>query len=339
MDSAILAICLSLLLASGCTDESTRIDADVAVDKGTVADDQGGSMTDAGPVDASWPIPQRMQCDGDYLSPEQGETPGYSTLIEVSGLVASLTRRDILWMHNDSGDEGVLYAIGRDGRRRGRLSILEQPVDWEDLATARCPDGRGACLWIGDIGDNRQERDIVEVIVVREPSQDGDFDAEKIWRYPVRYPDGPINSEALLVAADGRRFWLIEKVDGAEARVFEYPGPLNADQTTTLQTRTTMPSPGIAIERGRMITGADLHPSGQRVAIRTYTGSFEYILATPFDMSSLSTFTPRTIAFGPITEPQGEAIAYDEVGTGVWTISEDPMGSQVQPLHHYPCSD
>ena len=40
-----------------------------------------------------------------------------------------------------------------------------------------------------------------------------------------------------------------------------------------------MTSPGIALKYGRMITGADLHPSGTRVAIRTYTGVFEYRLA------------------------------------------------------------
>ena len=41
--------------------------------------------------------------------------------------------------------------------------------------------------------------------------------------------------------------------------------------------------------------------------------------------------------YGPLSEPQGEAIAYDASGTGLWTVSEDPEGEEPQPLHHFRC--
>ena len=44
-------------------------------------------------------------------------------------------------------------------------------------------------------------------------------------------------------------------------------------------------------------------------------------------------------AFGPLEELQGEAVAYDAPGTGLWTLSEDPGGVGGQPLHHYGCPD
>ena len=54
--------------------------------------------------------------------------------------------------------------------------------------------------------------------------------------------------------------------------------------------------------------------------------------------ASLDGLEPSTVTLGPFSEPQGEAIAYDEAGTGVWTISEDPKDVTTQPLHHFACA-
>ena len=39
-----------------------------------------------------------------------GVTP-LKVLQEASGIIASATNPDIIWMHNDSGDEPTLYAV------------------------------------------------------------------------------------------------------------------------------------------------------------------------------------------------------------------------------------
>ena len=88
-----------------------------------------------------------------------------------------------------------------------------------------------------------------------------------------------------------------------------------------------------------MITGADLHPSGRRLVMRLYVGSFEFVLEPGQTVASLGEVTPRQVAAGPLSEPQGEAIAYDEQGKGVWTLSEGNEVQRVQPLHYYPCLD
>ncbi len=78
---------------------------------------------------------------------------------ELSGLVFSRTRPDVLWTHNDSGDVPRVFALRRDGSVLGRTQITgAEAVDWEDIATGPAPGG-GALLYLADIGDNARARD------------------------------------------------------------------------------------------------------------------------------------------------------------------------------------
>ena len=99
----------------------------------------------------------------------------------------------------------------------------------------------------------------------------------------------------------------------------------------------TIQTPGVDIEMGKMITAADFHPSGRQFLLRVYTGVFEYRFDEGQGMEDLADVAPFTVTFGPFSEPQGEALCYDESGIGLWSISEDPEGSQGQPLHRYSC--
>jgi len=68
---------------------------------------------------------------------------------EASGIVKSRRFPDIYWVHNDSGNPPLLFAIHSDGRivRQFRLEVPN--VDWEDIAI----DDKGH-LYLGDIGNN-----------------------------------------------------------------------------------------------------------------------------------------------------------------------------------------
>src|SRR5262249_42704530 len=68
---------------------------------------------------------------------------------EASGIVKSRRHSGIFWVHNDSGNAPLLFAVRADGRvvRRFRLAIPN--LDWEDIAT----DDHGH-LYLGDIGNN-----------------------------------------------------------------------------------------------------------------------------------------------------------------------------------------
>ena len=55
---------------------------------------------------------------------------------EASGLAASRRTDGLIWTHNDSGGEPVLFALGTDGALRGKVRLEGVTnEDWEDLAS------------------------------------------------------------------------------------------------------------------------------------------------------------------------------------------------------------
>ena len=100
------------------------------------------------------------------------------------------------------------------------------------------------------------------MLAVREPDTDGDQAPSRVWRFPLRYPDVPHDSEALIVAPSGDKFWVFEKTTESTVPMFGHPGPLVEDQVAVLQETTRFSAPGVPIDRGQMVTAADLHPDG-----------------------------------------------------------------------------
>lgn len=292
-------------------------------------------------------MPARDECASTYEeTPVETGPIAESALVEASGVVASPTQANVLWLHNDSGDRPRLYAISPEGAALARLEVTG--VEWsdaEDIAAAPCPDGRGPCLWVADIGNNRHDRVEVYLYAIPEPVLDPlqapqslVMSLESVWRYPVHYPGAPFDAEAMVVAPDASSVVVLEKVDGPTARVYTLTAPLLQDGVNALELRGTIQSPGIDIEGGRMITAADLHPAGQRMLLRVYTGVYEVWLGEA-GVLGLPSRTIQRVTLGPLSEPQGEAIAYDETGRGFYTLSESRDGFSTPPLHHFRCID
>ena len=278
-------------------------------------------------------------CDGAYGEPlETLKLPG-TKLLEISGLVSSRLNSGVFWAHNDSGALPELWAFSTDGLQT-RLNVTgAQAYDWEDMARASCPGGDSDCLWVADMGNNLKNREELSVIVIREPKLNGESEvsASPEAIYTFSYPDDTMDAEALLVTPAGDRFFVLEKSDGDTARVFSSPEPLTTEGVMTLIELTTFDSPGEPIPYGKMVTAADLHPSGERLAVRCYTGSWEYRFMDGQGLEHLGEITPTFVALGPLEEPQGEAIAYGAAGLDLYTASEDPNALGSQPLHRYPC--
>ncbi|MEI6861188.1 MAG: hypothetical protein WCL04_02950 [Verrucomicrobiota bacterium] len=118
-----------------------------------------------------------------------------AALPEASGLAASRRADGLLWSHNDSGGQPVLYALDAKGGLRGKLRIAGvKNTDWEDLASFEL-DGR-AWLLVADTGDNDERRKDCALLIIAEPdpadlASDRELTAPVAWRVPVRWPDGP----------------------------------------------------------------------------------------------------------------------------------------------------
>jgi hypothetical protein len=242
-------------------------------------------------------------------------------------------------MHNDSGDEARLYAVKTDGALLGTVRLNDvEAVDFEDLALGACPGKEGWCLWVGDVGDNDRERDQIFIYGIEEPELEDLSPQQETalavsWTHSLSYPDGPVDCEALVVAQGS--FWLFEKSAGDEARLFQLPNVQPADGAQTLSLATSFPSPGVDVPQGRLITAADWDEVHRRLAIRTYTGSFLYEAAEGQSLGDIFGVEAVPIAYGPLSETQGEAIAFEADGPGIWTISEAVGGGL--PIHYYPC--
>lgn len=292
-------------------------------------------------------MPERAVCEGTIGAPVIAAALGEEQLLEVSGVVASPRAPGVLWMHNDSGDEARVFAVTVNGAALGALSLPIEATDIEDIAAGPCPDLAAPCLYLADTGDNRHEREQIVVYAVVEPDVAIDRPlppgarAEAVWRFPFTISEadgGPANIEAFVVLPDASAMLFYEKAEG-EARILRSAAPWNIDVSEFLEVTGRFVPPGPDLAGGGVVTGADIHPSGTRLLLRTYLGVFEARLdlqnGQTADHVDGGDFTQ--LFLGPADEPQGEAVAWDDSGTGIWTVSESTDGTPGQPLHHAAC--
>ena len=129
----------------------------------------------------------------------------YEWLNEASGLAASQKNENVLWSHNDSGDDNIIYALNQRGEHLGIYTIDGVDArDWEDMAVGPGPDEGESYIYIGEIGDNYSQYD--EKYIYRIPEPDVDARQEPVETtltgvetITYQYPDGNRDSETLMV--------------------------------------------------------------------------------------------------------------------------------------------
>ena len=254
-------------------------------------------------------------------------------IAESSGL-ATASQGDLVYTHNDSGDEARVFAVGLDGVTRTTYVLPGlEPRDWEDMA--RGPDEQGrSSLWLGDIGDNNAAR--TNGLLVHRIAEPPPTDAEQVvteapTSFRLRYPDGPRDAESLIVHPVTGRLYVVTKPLAGTAGVYEAPAPLDAGRPNVLElvaeARTgatgTPGGPGIGGIANYLVTAGDIAPDGRRVALRTYTDLYEWTvpgddLAAAFDGEPTIMPLPQT--------RQGEGLAYAPDGGSVLVSTEGPAG-------------
>lgn len=236
---------------------------------------------------------------------------------ELSGLAASHTVDDLFWTHDDTG-AADLYSIDANAGIHGTLHLDgASAVDWEDIATAPCSEGR--CIYIADTGDNDHVRATIAIYEVAEPGSNPVGTLDVTWtRYLLRFADAPHDIEALVVDPRDGTAYGITKVENGAARVYELPRLAN-QVTTAAQVGTFEPPSGDA-----RVTAADLviDDCAARLAIRTRDRLFELRAEPNASITELLAAEPHELHVAD--EQQGEAIAYAEDGGAYYTVSEGP---------------
>lgn len=243
------------------------------------------------------------------------DTPDLS---ESSGLVVSRTR-DVLYTHEDSGGSAEIYAFQADGTPRGTHPVNGGFfIDWEDLALGPCPDDSTSdCLYIADVGDNFRIRGFVVVYAVREPTEDNQ-PLEVIATWTVSYPEGPQDSEAILVHPLTGAIYLITKESSADSRVYRLPWNPTGDEVKPMTLIASVPI-GQPEGGGHMVTGAAFDGDGDRILWRTYSHVMIWG-ADPCDPDATWTSTPTYLP--TVDESQGEAVALEPLTGDILTTSE-----------------
>lgn len=206
-------------------------------------------------------------------------------LAESSGLAASGAHSGVVWTHNDGGAAAQVVALDPTGDSVATVTLAGiDPYDPEALAP-----GPGDTLWLGDLGDNLGERPDVSVFEFPEPDRVTDQTVSARW-YRFRYPDGPHDAEALLVAPDGRVMVATKELSGAG--LYRAPRDLVTQDVGTNELTRVATAPALVTD------GAYL-PDG-RFVLRTYTAV--YLYDRPGHQIGFAGLPPQ---------PQGESIAAD----------------------------
>lgn len=212
-------------------------------------------------------------------------------ITESSGLTRDVGN-NVYWTANDSGDSGVVFAIGPDGRTRGTLEYAAKPVDVEAVLMV------GNRLYVGDIGDNQRKRDKITVYYFDNPAPN-DQRSGSYRSYDFVYPDGPHDAEAMLVDRQGRLLFVTKE---AEGDVYAAPRQLRSDGPNTL----TRVAQGPAF-----VTDGAVLPDG-RFVLRNYVS-----------VEVLSPEIYTTVARAPLPfQRQGESIAVSLDGKSLLVGSE-----------------
>ena len=208
-------------------------------------------------------------------------------LVECSGMDISMAERDLLWAVNDSGNGPFLFALGRDGRDRGRLRVTGAANrDWEGLATFIWQ-GKPMIL-IADCGDNRQRHPTYTLVVLDEPRLstervDDSILAQVAWKIDFRYPDGSHDAEGVAVDQEAKEVLILTKRD-TPPRLFAVPlQPDPPGRTATARMVAAIdgiPEPTAEDRRhpyGRVRsrpTGLDISSDGLRIVVLTYKHAY-----------------------------------------------------------------
>ena len=211
-------------------------------------------------------------------------------LEESSGLAVSALHDGVLWTHADGGSAAEVRAVDARGETVAVITLAGiDPYDPEALAPGVDEAGLPA-LFLGDVGDNLEQRDDVSVFRFTEPSRLVDATVDATW-FRFTYPDGPHDAETLLVHPRTGRL-LIATKDAFGGGLYRAPlDPVMTDDGTNRLVRVAdVPS---------LVTDGAYLPDG-RFALRTYGSVFVY------DRPG----RPVATATLPL-QPQGESLAVD----------------------------
>lgn len=231
-------------------------------------------------------------------------------------------------------------------------------LDFEDMAAGPC-DGRvdpaapePGCLWVGDIGRVSADfpastKNVFWLYRMAEPDVSASPNGTRLQvtgRFPFTLPDAiaeegrlsggsgtTYDMEALMVHPQTGEVFVVTKGKNTAGliRILRYPMPMQPGVVQELEVVKTFQMPRssdwnpatLAGQGNHLVTGADIHPDGNRFLLRTYGRIWEFRGRT-FAEALASAAPVRLARPGGALDHQGEAVAYASDGSGYATLAE-----------------
>jgi hypothetical protein len=246
---------------------------------------------------------------------------------EASGIAASRCQQNVLWTHNDSGDDAYIFAIAPSGKSLGTWKVTNaQNIDWEDIAAYK--DAAGKCyLYIGETGDNKRKRDVHTIYRVAEPVVTAD-NATSDRKHPrlsdpvqavnFRYPDYAQDAETLMVHPKTAEIYVVTKRISGPAGVYK----INNDFADA-EPRPALKIAEIAVPAipNGFVTGGDISPDGRHMVICDYSAAYEWTLPDgEANFDEIWKTAPVAVDIGK--RKNGEAVSYSVDGRSIFATSE-----------------
>jgi hypothetical protein len=234
---------------------------------------------------------------------------------EASGIVQSRRFPGIFWVHNDSGNPPLLFAVRSDGRIVRRFRLAVPNLDWEDITI----DDQGH-LYLGDIGNNGGVLRVRVIYRIDEPDPSSTADRPLSASATVFYTlprSNRFDAEGL-VYDRGTAIVVAKYFDRREAELFAVPVEPPAPPSRPAQPRAIGRLPGFQ----EPATGAALSADRALLAVcsETVTRIYRRDESPPWRMVAEVRYEPLPI----------EGIAWDgpdlilaaEEGRGLYRLSQ-----------------
>jgi hypothetical protein len=284
----------------------------------------------------------QLAADGGAFPARRLEPAGrldFEPIAESSGLVASRVWPGVFWTHNDSGDEARIFAVDGRGtliapawdKAYGGLRLAGAVnLDWEDIAV----DGDGHLL-IGAFGNNGNARRDLAIYVLPEPNPRAVNAARVLKRLPFVFEDQRefppearnYDCEALFFArgsvhlltkhrSDSRTVLYRLEPPPAEAALPAAAGdpwftPFREDRMQLARRVGEADLGAQAPGEPAMVTAADLHPDGRRLALLSYRAIWLFELEPGGPGDAEGNWLAGRRSWLPIEAGQCEAIAWE----------------------------
>jgi len=243
-----------------------------------------------------------------------------SRLNEVSGLVVSSKSDDLIWVHNDSGDEGRIFLINKKGATQAVYIFTKEVRDCEAIAMGTSANGTKE-IFVGDIGDNDAKRPFITIYKFVEPNinikSNKEININKVEELKFKYPDGARDAECLMIDPIDQKIYIVSK---RENIVGVYSAPLNskAGKLITLKKETTLFFN--APKSAKWITDGNISMDGKSIMIKSYINIYYWERRGKETLAQC--FKQKLIGLPYDPEPQGEALGFTHDAKRYYSISE-----------------